>query len=61
MKGQQVRYIRVSSTWRQLVDVQLREGYILHVHSIDRLAWNLKDLQIIKDDFNEKSYHGQIL
>lgn len=74
MKGQNVGYIRVSSTSqnteRQLVDItldriftdkvsgkdtnrpeltnclsHLREGDILHVHSIDRLARNLKDLQ----------------
>lgn len=74
MKGQNVGYIRVSSTSqnteRQLADValdriftdkvsgkdtqrpelanclnHLREGDLLHVHSIDRLARNLKDLQ----------------
>ena len=83
MKGQQVGYIRVSSTSqnteRQLVDVQLdrtftdkasgkdanrperanclnhlREGDILHVHSIDRLARNLKDLQTIIETLTKK-------
>ena len=76
MKGQNVGYVRVSSTSqnteRQLADVQLdatftdkasgkdrnrpeltrclnhlRQHDILHVHSIDRLARNLKDLQEI--------------
>lgn len=76
MKGQNVGYIRVSSTSqnidRQLSGVyldrvftdkasgkdakrpeltnclgHLRDGDVLHVHSIDRLARNLKDLQNI--------------
>lgn len=79
MKGQNVGYIRVSSssqnTERQLSGVDLdrvftdkasgkdtqrpelanclrhvREGDTLHVHSIDRLARNLKDLQNIIED-----------
>ena len=32
----------------------LREGDTLHVHSIDRLARNLKDLQTIVEDLTEK-------
>jgi DNA invertase Pin-like site-specific DNA recombinase len=83
MKGQNIGYIRVSSTSqnteRQLADVQLdrtftdkasgkdasrpelsnclnhlREGDILHVHSIDRLARNLKDLQTIIETLTHK-------
>lgn len=83
MKGQQIGYIRVSSTSqnteRQLADVQLdrtftdkasgkdanrteltnclnhlREGDVLHVHSIDRLARNLKDLQTIIETLTQK-------
>ncbi|WP_347987272.1 recombinase family protein [Methylomonas sp. AM2-LC] len=83
MKGQNIGYIRVSSTSqnteRQLVDVQLdrtftdkasgkdanrpeltnctnhlRDGDILHVHSIDRLARNLKDLQTIIETLTAK-------
>jgi DNA invertase Pin-like site-specific DNA recombinase len=83
MKGQNVGYIRVSSTSqnteRQLADVQLdrtftdkasgkdanrpelsnclnhlREGDTLHVHSIDRLARNLKDLQTIIEELTNK-------
>jgi len=83
MKGQNVGYIRVSSTSqnteRQLADVQLdrvftdkasgkdanrpelssclahlREGDSLHVHSIDRLARNLKDLQTIIETLTHK-------
>jgi DNA invertase Pin-like site-specific DNA recombinase len=83
MKGQQVGYIRVSSTSqnteRQLADVQLdrvftdkisgkdinrpeltnclnhlREADVLHVHSIDRLARNLKDLQSIIEQLTKK-------
>lgn len=33
----------------------LREGDILYVHSIDRLARNLRDLQNIVDELSEKS------
>ncbi len=83
MKGQNVGYIRVSSTSqnteRQLADValdrvftdkasgkdanrpelsncleHLREGDVLHVHSIDRLARNLKDLQTIIENLTRK-------
>jgi len=83
MKGQNVGYIRVSSTSqnteRQLIDValdrvftdkasgkdanrpeltncleHLREGDVLHVHSIDRLARNLKDLQTIIENLTRK-------
>lgn len=83
MKGQNVGYIRVSSTSqnteRQLAEVQLdrtftdkasgkdanrpelsncinhlREGDSLHVHSIDRLARNLKDLQAIIETLTHK-------
>lgn len=83
MKGQNVGYVRVSSTSqnteRQLVDVQLdstftdtasgknrnrpeltrclnhlREYDVLHVHSIDRLARNLKDLQEIIETLTNK-------
>ncbi len=83
MKGQNVGYIRVSSTSqnteRQLADValdrvftdkasgkdanrpelsncleHLREGDVLHVHSIDRLARNLKDLQTIIENLTQK-------
>jgi DNA invertase Pin-like site-specific DNA recombinase len=83
MKGQNVGYIRVSSTSqnteRQLADValdriftdkasgkdanrpelvncleHLREGDFLHVHSIDRLARNLKDLQTIIEKLTQK-------
>ncbi|MDO9160891.1 MAG: recombinase family protein [Methylococcaceae bacterium] len=83
MKGQNVGYIRVSSTSqnteRQLAEVQLdrtftdkasgkdtnrpelsncinhlREGDSLHVHSIDRLARNLKDLQVIIETLTHK-------
>ena len=83
MKGQNIGYIRVSSTSqnteRQLVDVQLdrtftdkasgkdvnrpelssclehlREGDVLHVHSIDRLARNLQDLQTIIETLTNK-------
>ncbi|WP_445368524.1 recombinase family protein [Methylomonas sp. BW4-1] len=83
MKGQNVGYVRVSSTSqnteRQLVDValdrvftdkasgkdanrpelsncleHLREGDVLHVHSIDRLARNLKDLQTIIENLTRK-------
>lgn len=83
MKGQNVGYIRVSSTSqnteRQLTDValdrvftdkvsgkdtnrpelancfsHLREGDVLHVHSIDRLARNLKDLQNIIEELTGK-------
>jgi len=83
MKGQNVGYIRVSSTSqntdRQLADValdrvftdkasgkdanrpelsncleHLREGDVLHVHSIDRLARNLKDLQTIIENLTKK-------
>ena len=32
----------------------LREGDVLHIHSIDRLARNLKDLQTIVDDLKGK-------
>ncbi|OAI02851.1 recombinase family protein [Methylomonas methanica] len=82
MKGQNVGYIRVSSTSqnteRQLADValdrvftdkasgkdanrpelsncleHLREGDVLHVHSIDRLARNLKDLQTIIENLTK--------
>ena len=34
--------------------VHLRKGDTLHVHSIDRLARNLKDLQMIVDDLTKK-------
>lgn len=83
MKGQNVGYIRVSTTGqnteRQLFEVELdrtftdkasgkdanrpeltnclnhlREGDILHVHSIDRLARNLKDLQNIIEELTRK-------
>jgi len=83
MKGQNIGYVRVSSTSqnteRQLVDVELdsiftdkasgkdtnrpeltrclshlRAGDILHVHSIDRLARNLKDLQSIVETLTKK-------
>lgn len=83
MKGQNVGYIRVSSTSqnteRQLADVavdrvftdkasgkdanrpelsncleHMREGDVLHVHSIDRLARNLKDLQTIIENLTRK-------
>lgn len=83
MKGQNVGYIRVSSTSqnteRQLADValdrvftdkasgkdtnrpelssclsHLRQGDMLHVHSIDRLARNLKDLQTIIEELTSK-------
>lgn len=83
MKGQNVGYVRVSSTSqnteRQLADVQLdrvftdkvsgkdiyrpeltnclnhlREADVLHVHSIDRLARNLKDLQTIIEKLTAK-------
>lgn len=83
MKGQNIGYIRVSSTSqnteRQLADVQLdrtfidkasgkdanrpelsnclnhlREGDVLHVHSIDRLARNLKDLQTFIETLTHK-------
>lgn len=83
MKGQDIGYIRVSSTSqnteRQLVDVKLdrvftdkasgkdakrpelnnclnhlRDGDTLHVHSIDRLARNLKDLQTIIETLTDK-------
>jgi DNA invertase Pin-like site-specific DNA recombinase len=83
MKGQNIGYIRVSSTSqnteRQLTDValdriftdkasgkdanrpelsnclnHLREADVLHVHSIDRLARNLKDLQTIIETLTHK-------
>lgn len=83
MKGQNVGYIRVSSTTqnteRQLADIaldrvftekvsgkdtnrpelanclnHLREGDMLHVHSIDRMARNLKDLQNIIEQLTGK-------
>lgn len=83
MKGQNVGYIRVSSTSqnteRQLADItldrvftdkvsgkdtnrpelanclnHLREGDVLHVHSIDRLARNLKDLQTLIEQLTSK-------
>ena len=83
MSGQNVGYIRVSSTSqndeRQLADVELhevfrdacsgkdtkrpklnecmrhlRKGDTLHVHSLDRLARNLKDLQTIVEQLNDK-------
>lgn len=83
MKGQNVGYIRVSSTSqnteRQLAGIQLdrvftdkasgkdanrpelancinhlREGDSLHVHSIDRLARNLKDLQTLIEALTHK-------
>jgi DNA invertase Pin-like site-specific DNA recombinase len=83
MKGQNVGYVRVSSTSqnteRQLADVQLdatftdkasgkdrnrpeltrclshlRKYDVLHVHSIDRLARNLKDLQEIIEALTNK-------
>ena len=83
MSGQNVGYIRVSSTGqntdRQLADINLdtvftdkvsgkdknrpelirclahlRNGDTLHVHSIDRLARNLKDLQTIVEELTSK-------
>jgi DNA invertase Pin-like site-specific DNA recombinase len=83
MNGQNVGYIRVSSTSqnteRQLADVtldkvftdkasgkdsdrpelqncieHLRQGDVLHVHSIDRLARNLKDLQSLIETLTAK-------
>lgn len=32
----------------------VREGDVIHVHSIDRLARNLKDLSLLVDDLNAK-------
>lgn len=82
MKGQQIGYIRVSTTTqntdRQLADIKLdktfeekasgksandrpqlkaclkhiREGDVLHVHSIDRLARNLADLKALITQIN---------
>ena len=83
MSGQDVGYVRVSSTGqndeRQLSDVtlnevfrdkcsgkdtkrpgledclrHLRKGDTLHVHSLDRLARNLRDLQTMVESLNEK-------
>nr|WP_019868591.1 recombinase family protein [Methylovulum miyakonense] len=83
MKGQNIGYVRVSSTSqnteRQLVGIDLdrtftdkasgkntdrpeltrclshlREADTLHVHSIDRLARNLKDLQETVEALNKK-------
>lgn len=83
MNGQNVGYIRVSSTeqntGRQMADLEfdkiftdkvsgkdtnrpalkaclehLREGDTLHVHSLDRLARNLSDLEKIVKELNSK-------
>ena len=83
MTGQNVGYVRVSSTDqntdRQLSDIQLdeiftdkmsgkstnrpgledclrhcRKGDTLHVHSMDRLARNLKDLQNMVEELNAR-------
>ena len=84
MTGQNVGYIRVSTTDqnldRQLSDIQLdeiftdkasgkstkrpgledclrhvRKGDTLHVHSMDRLARNLKDLQNMVEELNART------
>ncbi len=88
MSGQNVGYIRVSSSSqndeRQLADVELdeifrdkcsgkdtkrpglddclrhlRKGDTLHVHSLDRLARNLGDLQTMVEQLNAKGINVQ--